>query len=324
MVVERNSIWVLVCLFASACSDTGTVLGPAGGTSNAGGSSGNGSGGASPGGTSGQTGGAAGSESGGSGGGSAGSGNPSGGTAGAATTCDSTLPFGTPAAVPGLDSAELEGGARFTSDELTVIFDRGDETHADLFIAHRATRTDPVGPGEPLALDGSPESEVRPWISDDQLTILFDRVSNPTLGPSDGDWTPRIATREFAGSPFLPEAEQSFGVAGDGSAYPMVDATGTGTIYSRGGGILQQPIVNWDPTGTEMLVADRYRPVLTRDELTLYSGQGVYISQRASRDVPFGEPVRLFDGDSPTWISPDGCRLYFEHMGDIYLAERGR
>jgi hypothetical protein len=30
------------------------------------------------------------------------------------------------------------------------------------------------------------------------------------------------------------------------------------------------------------------------------------------------------DDTAPTWISPDGCRLYFEHGNDVFVAARGR
>jgi hypothetical protein len=85
-----------------------------------------------------------------------------------------------------------------------------------------------------------------------------------------------------------------------------------------------------------------YTPALTPDELTLYFASNrpdspargdldIWVSKRASRDVPFEAPVNVQElntaaGEDPEWISPDNCRLYFSRSGPtgvkIYMAER--
>jgi len=80
-------------------------------------------------------------------------------------------------------------------------------------------------------------------------------------------------------------------------------------------------------------------PVLTADELTMYlsatSAQGpvphVYVASRSKVDDPFGSlrPLHELDsaeGEYPSWISADGCRLYITRtvsgQRDLYVATR--
>jgi hypothetical protein len=66
-------------------------------------------------------------------------------------------------------------------------------------------------------------------------------------------------------------------------------------------------------------------PVVTDDELTIYflaygaSGDPweMWVASRPSREVPFGDVHPLVSlnteaAEAPTWVSPDGCRFYFE------------
>jgi Tol biopolymer transport system component len=82
-------------------------------------------------------------------------------------------------------------------------------------------------------------------------------------------------------------------------------------------------------------------PVVTPDELTIYftspaGGTGdIYVAHRAAMTDPFGEPSIVSELDSsttneePSWVSADGCDLYFssDRAGgsgyDLYVAHRG-
>jgi hypothetical protein len=62
------------------------------------------------------------------------------------------------------------------------------------------------------------------------------------------------------------------------------------------------------------------------------------MTRRATTTVPWGTPVQVTEldtpgADNPTWISPDGCRLYFESNEgpggaqpwyDLFVAARGQ
>jgi hypothetical protein len=80
-------------------------------------------------------------------------------------------------------------------------------------------------------------------------------------------------------------------------------------------------------------------PIVTSDELTLYLATStpndpvlhIETATRATVDEPFGAltPVHELDsteGESPTWISPDRCRLYITRkvggQWDLYVASR--
>jgi hypothetical protein len=93
----------------------------------------------------------------------------------------------------------------------------------------------------------------------------------------------------------------------------------------------------WTPSGDVLVLTDSpsERPLVTSDELTLYFAEGpnyseIYMSTRASKTEPFAErePVpELVAGYAPSWLSADGCRLYFDQNVssddlDIVMAER--
>lgn len=90
------------------------------------------------------------------------------------------------------------------------------------------------------------------------------------------------------------------------------------------------------------LPAEEGNPVVTLDELTLFfastrpGGAGyydIYEARRSTSADGFGEPIALAslntaEADTPTWISPDGCDLYFTRFEpsagrQMYVATRG-
>jgi hypothetical protein len=84
--------------------------------------------------------------------------------------------------------------------------------------------------------------------------------------------------------------------------------------------------------------ADEGMPTLSSDELVIYFARRnptTYDTFRATRTdagAMFGSVVAVTElnmanvDDAPTWLSPDGCRLYLESSRsgnfDIYVAER--
>lgn len=83
-----------------------------------------------------------------------------------------------------------------------------------------------------------------------------------------------------------------------------------------------------------------WKPVVTADELTMvyalgddYDDTTVVVSRRASVAERWGIPAPLTELDStgpeaPTWLSPDGCQLWFESSRNgsqqLYVATRPR
>jgi hypothetical protein len=88
---------------------------------------------------------------------------------------------------------------------------------------------------------------------------------------------------------------------------------------------------------------DDLRPVVTEDELTIYfassrpdpdarGGWDIWVATRGSAEADFGTPsvvreLSTEQSESPGWISPDGCRLYFDRGGSttisrIYVAQK--
>jgi hypothetical protein len=92
-----------------------------------------------------------------------------------------------------------------------------------------------------------------------------------------------------------------------------------------------------------------YSPVLSRDELTIYfaaprpieigcdflSDQEIRVATRPSIAAEFAPslPVPLLSSqrysDSPSWLSPDGCRLYFSRSdidgaARLFVAEKSK
>jgi Tol biopolymer transport system component len=82
-------------------------------------------------------------------------------------------------------------------------------------------------------------------------------------------------------------------------------------------------------------------PLVAVDDLTIYfsssraGGLGlmdIWMARRTDKALPFGAPVNLTEVnstgvDAPTWLSPDGCRLYLSSDRgdagyDIYVATR--
>jgi hypothetical protein len=188
-----------------------------------------------------------------------------------------------------------------------------------IFFAERATVNEPFG--EAVSLNLPHEGQGAPWLSDDQLTLFFEVT-----------WTidTVLATRADRGAPFM--IEESFG----GYTDPFVAGGPNGTLYVEQNRELEfASLSNWIPGSFESLGIGGIRPTLTADELTLYFSRDAnnpwtLVAVRDAVDEAFGEATAAgIDSefaDAPSWISPDGCRLYFDTWydasADLYVAER--
>jgi len=250
------------------------------------------------------------------------------GNAGAATRCTIDQAFGTPKPIAELNTPEHEAGARLTSDELAIVYLCA--SYDTICLARRTTRNDPFGAPQTIVATGGGV----PWISDDTLTLLFEDSSSSSV---------RLSQRTTAQAGFPPSKRLLLGY-GD----PYVVAGGDGHIYVSTllSGLEVAALSGWAPAALKPVLGGTTtsgdtRPVVTPDELTLYFSAGppstgtkrsldIWVKQRKSTQDPFGAPVAVAELNTtpynfPSWISPDGCRLYFDSgadLRDLFVAER--
>jgi hypothetical protein len=256
--------------------------------------------------------------------------------------CDSSMPFGEPVLVYGLNrSLGTDQRISLSPDELTAYVSSGGFmglTH--LSVATRASRVDPFGPLMPLhQLDG-PGHEIQPTVTGDGLRLFFDNDYT-------GVGRIEVATRQSTSEPFGPPVMvQIAGVKDHFSPYVLPDGSalyfnsnedGPVAVYrvDLQGTTPGPPTAVWTRRGQVVVVSG--------DELTLYYATDgapgevfgdIWVTTRPSRDVAFGEPtivtgVNTSYDEFPQWISPDGCRLYLGRSTTdtdnyLFVAERIR
>ena len=262
------------------------------------------------------------------------SGGASGGSGGSAVgvRCSTAQPFGTPHPISELNTTEHEAGARLTSDELSIVYFCVAANVDQVCLAQRANRKAAFGKRTVLIA----QTGGVPWISDDLLTLFYE----DSFKNSGVSITQRATTQEpFAETGFSPY----FKDYGD----PFVVGGQNGRLYLSqvgGAGLVVMTLGDWAPRNPQPVLGaangNYARPALTPDELTLYFGgspgtgtarkEDIWVQKRPSMDVPFGKPVNVGELNTqsenfPSWISPDGCRLYFDagtFPRDLYVAER--
>jgi hypothetical protein len=263
-----------------------------------------------------------------------------------------TRPFGTPVFVASLNgpTGTDDGTARLSADELTVYF-YSDRAGYQIHTATRATRTDAFSTPQAIGgygiTSGAGSVFKFPALTADALTIFFE--SDPG-----GTFQVMVASRTTVAAPFStsgpvaginagPDDSQPF-VLPDGSAlYFMSTRSGTADILRAARDTTGQ-FTAPTPVSTINTTSGEYAPVLTPDDLVLYfasdrsggSAKGSYdiwMTKRASRAAAFDPPVNVQELNTtgyeiPDWLSPDRCRLYFDHNDGagtndkIYVAER--
>ena len=256
-------------------------------------------------------------------------GGGSGGTVG--KHCTTAQPFGAPQPLMELNTAEHEAGARLTSDELTVVYLCAAGEVNKICLAQRASPSAAFGkPTVIVTLNGGV-----PWISDDLLTLFYE----DTLKNSGISRTQRTSSQAAFPETGFDPAWASYGD-------PYVVGGANGRLYLSEGTLGDfdfAPLTAWEPGSPQPVPRTGRagaRPTLTPDELTLYfvsspptaskRSEDIWVQQRPSLNDPFGAAVNVTelnvaDQNFPSWISPDGCRLYFDagdFPRDLYFAER--
>jgi Tol biopolymer transport system component len=258
-------------------------------------------------------------------------------------TCSTSQAFGAPTLVPGLndDGTGAVVSARFSPDELTAYLSRYYGMQEDVYVATRAHRSDAFGEAKAISELNMPSEEDSPTVTADGLTLYM--TSTRAV-----QYRLFVAQRATPTSTFTtPMDLGTLNVIGEGAPYVVPDGSalyfhtfrnGKPDIYRA-----RQNATGFDPPESVSINTSAFEalPVVSADELIIYfyregdttGVDGVWMATRTSVADPFGPAVSLaalndpYPKAAPTWISPDGCRLYLQEVDPqngawAYVAER--
>jgi Tol biopolymer transport system component len=276
-----------------------------------------------------------------------------------AGACDLSKPFAAPALVTALNSSGNEDGLTFSADGLTAYLSStrtGGLGLSDIWFATRASTAQDFG--APVLVEGvnTASDERGPWISKDGLLLFFF-----SLPPGGASYHFVVAARQTTVAAFAAPAAVA-GLNSSGSDATLWFSGDERTIYfasTRTGGLGDYDIwvADFGASGASNVraiqelnsAANESWPVLTPDGLTVYYSSGkasagvsarnhIWMASRSSLNDGFGGQHVVMELSSPasewpTWISADGCTLYFGSDRPIadgastikfYVATRGR
>ncbi|HEY6038038.1 MAG TPA: hypothetical protein VIV58_27345 [Kofleriaceae bacterium] len=254
--------------------------------------------------------------------------------------CSPTAAFGAPKELTTLNGPTEDLGGRLTNDQLTILFSRtnADKTW-DIYSATRAATTDPFGAPQVVGTLNTIYSELWPALTPDGLAVYFmsDRIAPGTYGI----WVAKRASPTAAWGPPMAVADLM-----TGDATPFV-ANATGFYFASGqrtgAGANDIFRATLDATGAMKMIgaviggvdttASEDIPILTADELHIYFARSngtdfdIYEASRSSTSDGFGAAAAVpglamagFD-ELPSWISPDGCDLYYSSAAGVTGAD---
>lgn len=272
----------------------------------------------------------------------------------ATVICDPMAPFKAPVAVPGVATdATVELAPRLSADELTIYFWGEPQSNPDsnIYVAHRAKRTDPFDDPMPVPSIDTTALENDPAISSDGNTLWF--TSNRPTGKV---YHLYVATRATSlaqfGAPGLVDGVNAADTT-QSDVQPFVTADGSELWFASSRPPSQLSDIwhaSWNGTSfanpvQEVAVSsagDDFNPTLSADRLTLYfsstraatgapGGFDVWRSHRSVASDGFPAPSLVDElsttgRDYATWLSPDNCRIYGSRTGavndDVFMATR--
>jgi len=257
--------------------------------------------------------------------------------------CGLADPFGAPTLVAGVNTSLDETGFTMTRDELTAFVGRTNTGSQTLRMATRSSTADDFGPAseDPIlaALNGAAGDEYGASPSGDGLLLYFHRQTTMTIGI-------QVASRTSATAPF----DASVGVTVDGpglvNALSPVLSYDAQTLYWLDFNVFRMHAATRGTTPSiftdardASAIDNVFNPVLSADELTLYSSNGfgndVLFATRTDTNARFGAGAPLDGVNSaanewPLFLSSDQCSLYLASarpggLGgmDIWVARRG-
>ena len=275
--------------------------------------------------------------------------------------CNVSKDFDPPVPVDGVNTAEDEGAARLTDDELTMYVDGShavDGPSYGIYFTTRATVDSPFGQRTPFPSTdtiNTSDDEYAPNVTADDKTLVFERK---TLATSDSNFY--IATRSNPGDPFgavstianlnTPAYESNVYLRDTATELwhvrkPIAANANTdisvATLTMGVGYVIDPPDGQLEKVN--LATSIEASPVISKNGLALYFasdrpggplGRNIWVATRSARGGKFNVPVIVAnvnsDGrDYPGFISSDGCRLYLASdraggMGaaDIYVAKK--
>jgi hypothetical protein len=245
--------------------------------------------------------------------------------------------FGEPTPIPGLESIGGSAIPRLSEDELTLYFQKNEGAGASIMVARRPSRLDPFGaPTKLEEIDTGTESYAS--VTADHLAIFFQSTRT-------GQSLEYVARRADTTAVFGPAVS-----LGTGGGSPFVTRDGTRMLFggvSDAGIDLFEATIAGDVLGARTPIqgvssgATDTTPVLGADGLDLFfssdrPGDGVkgaldvWHARRSEPTGTFGAPVLVpevssAENDVPSWLSPDGCRLYLSRSTlapSLFVATR--
>jgi hypothetical protein len=264
-----------------------------------------------------------------------------------AAACDLGKPFRIQPDAQFHVAGASEINVSLSSDELTAYFMRDAHTGMgwDIYMATRATTSDAFGAATPLSSLDSTTGDADPTFTGDALTVVFARDAGP------GVTLLYTASRSSAAAAFGAATElvnindeQDLNVtpllAPDGLSlyFAQRPSSGLNQLMRATRANLSTPF-GMPATVTELNLAgiSTSDPVMTGDQLTMYfasdrnnnGATDIFKTERRSTADAWGAPVDVTELDStdydwPTWISADGCRMYFSsnHLAPIWYASK--
>lgn len=271
-----------------------------------------------------------------------------------ASPCDLTKPFGAPAFVPGVNTAEDDSAPSLTADEETIYFTRANGPDVDIYVATRSDRNAAFDMAQPVPGVNLTGFDGDPFVTYDGKLFFMSsvRTAAGTLGGADIFFASRDPNTGVIGSPAVVPGLSSS--SNDGQ--PYLAPSGGEIFFSSARADASAPLALYRGLFGSGSASDvsaiaelntpfsQGNPVMSADGTTIYfattridgvpasSGNNIWSATR-TQTGSFGTPapVEALNSDKneyPKWISPDGCRLYLQSdrpgIGkyDIYVAER--
>jgi hypothetical protein len=255
--------------------------------------------------------------------------------------CDPSKAYGASALVASLSTPGIDMGARLAVNETLVFFTHADVPPAHTFLAQRASASGDFGAtAQDPMLNTANSDTYNVSATSDGLTVYF-QSNRDDLGT--GKLRLFVATRATLQSTFTTVTKITTVPADLDQPYLLPN--GSALYYTSGGKIVRSAIVS-GAIGAAVdvgLPAGSITPVIGADELTAFYAQAnggnkhdVFQATRTSTSstawilTPVTS-VDTTDEEYPTWVSDDGCELWFQsdrttggrtNQGDIYLVTK--
>ncbi len=267
--------------------------------------------------------------------------------------CDLNKPFGTPVALPApFNNSGSSSSISFLPDMLTAFFTNNNSSDGGILGLTYVTTRSSVDASFSSPTADPNINEVGTGYGANSLLPTADGLTVFFGNGFTGGYTAWVGTRASTTSDFTPK-ELASPINVGGENFPAWITSDGGTLYfvsNRAGGqggrdiwIATRPANGTFATPSDLLNpvntdADEQGIVLSADELQAFITRGstLYYTSRASASAPFSAPTAITELNafssplSVTWVTPDGCTLYFtgpipdsgSHY-DIYMATRG-